>query len=287
METNLPRVFLITSLCAAAACAPSLSSMQPAHVAPKGHAQATVAVEVGVPTGAVGRIIDTGKTLAAAANDGRRPLTSMEKQQLFESGVAVAASPPSFGYHYAFAYTLLDRWELNARWAGDGWRLGSRYQLLRHEDGPFDMVVGAGVARSVFEIPLADYIPVLKVDDFTRWTFDAGVQIGTSRRYFRVWGGPKFHYSRFDMAMRLELPNAAAPDVATFEGSGKYLSGQAGVAFGYRYVFLAVELTVSRLWGSADVTSMINAQGGPDPIARSVDASGYVVFPAFGLIGEF
>ena len=59
------------------------------------------------------------------------------------------------------------------------------------------------------------------------------------------------------------------------------------MAFGYRYVFLAVELTMARLVGSADVTSTVDPQGGPDPIARNVDASGFVIFPAFGLIGEF
>jgi hypothetical protein len=283
---NPSRATLIAALGLSAGCGPSLATLQPAHVAPKGHMQATAAFEVGVPTGTITRIIDTGKTLAEAANS--NDLTPAQEQQLFESGIVVAASPPSFGYHFALAYTVLEGLEVNGRYAGDGWRLGARYQLLRHENGPFDMVIGAGVARSVFEIPLTSYIPILKIDDLTRWTIDVPLQIGTSRPYYRVWGGPKFLYSHLDMAMRLEIPYAQRTDLATFEGRAMYFGGQVGFAIGYRYVFFAVELTMARIVGSADVKTASPPQGGgPDPIARSVDITGFIIYPAFGFIGEF
>src|ERR1022692_2028980 len=86
-----------------AACAPSLATMQPAHVAPKGHFQATAGLEVGIPTGAIVRAIDAGKTLLGAAGQGNpagRPGGAG-----FEAGVNVLASPPSAGPHLALAYT--------------------------------------------------------------------------------------------------------------------------------------------------------------------------------------
>ena len=49
---------------------------------------------------------------------------------------------------------------------------GPATRSSHHEDGPLDLTVGAGVARASFEIPLASYIPILEVDDFTRWTVD-------------------------------------------------------------------------------------------------------------------
>ena len=64
-----------------AGCAPSLATMQPAHVAPKGHVQATAALEVGIPTGTIGTIIDTGK-----------PLSDLAQQQMSLTRIRNASS---------------------------------------------------------------------------------------------------------------------------------------------------------------------------------------------------
>ena len=266
----------------AAGCAPSLATMQPANVAPKGHFQATAAIEIGAPTGTIIKIIDTGRSLSKDVTDAMM-ITPAQEIQIFEAGVNVAASPPSVGYHIALAYTVLDNWEINLRNASGGWRLGTRYQLLHRETGPFDMVLGAGIARAATAIPLADYVPILEIDDFTRYTGDVSLQIGTSRSFYRVWGGPKILYSRFDTAMRLALPSA--PDLASFQGHGIYYGGVGGLAVGYRHVFLALELTVAELSGSADVKTVQTAA--TEPVARNADISGLVFYPAFGLMGEF
>lgn len=258
--------------------------MQPAHVAPKGHFQATAALEIGAPTGTIIKIIDTGKTLSDDVRNGMM-ITAAQEFQIFEAGVNVAASPPSVGYHIALAYTVLDNWEIGLRNAAGGWRLGTRYQFLRHETGPLDMVLGAGIARAATEIPLGDYIPVLEMDDFTRYTGDVSLQIGTSRSFYRVWGGPKILYSRFDTAMRLSFPGVSTPDIATFSGHGIYYGGVGGIAVGYRHVFLALELTIAELSGSADGTVVMTAAN--SPVARSADISGLVFYPTFGLMGEF
>jgi hypothetical protein len=178
---------------------------------------------------------------------------------------------------------VLDNWEVGIRNAAGGWRLGSRYQFLHHETGPLDMVLGVGIARAATPVPLADVIPILDVDDFTRYTGDVSLQIGTSRSFYRVWGGPKLVYSKFDTAMRLSLPSA--PDLASFSGHAIYYGGVGGIAVGYRHVFLALELTVAELSGSADVTAVKTAA--TEPVARNADISGLVFYPTFGLMGEF
>jgi hypothetical protein len=269
----------------AAGCAPSLATMQPAHVAPKGHMQVTAGFEVGIPTGTIGTIIDTGKTLSDAASR-QMSLTPQQERQLFDSGVTVVVSPPAVGYHFAAYYTPIDRFEVGVRYAGAGWRAGARYQLLRHETAPFDMTVGAGVSRSAYEIPLASYIPVLEVDDFTRWTVDVPLQIGTSRQYYRVWAGPKFLYSHFSTAMRLSIPGEPMSDLASFEGHTLYYGGQVGVAVGYRYVFFAVELTLAGLSGRANVQSAPDPRNG-EAVVHDTQISGFIVYPAIGFIGEF
>jgi hypothetical protein len=278
-------VLAVTVLSFAAGCAPSLATMQPAHVAPKGHFQVTTAFEVGIPTGTIGTIIDTGKTISDIAQQ-QMSLTPEQERQLFDSGVTVVVSPPSVGYHFAGYYSPLENFELGLRYAGGGWRFGGRYQLMHHQTDPFDMTIGAGISRSTYEIPLASYIPILEVEDFTRYTVDVPLQIGTSRNYYRVWGGPKFLYSHFSTAIKLSIPGVDTPDLASFEGHTLYYGGQVGFAIGYKYVFLAFELTL------AEVSGRGNVQTAPDPrdgqaVVHNTDISGFIIYPAFGLIGEF
>ena len=280
----MPRVpaalaLALLSVTSATACAPSLATMQPAHVAPKGHYQATAAMEIGVPTGTISRTIDTGQALAEAAAR-QMSLTPDEERRVFEAGVNFLAVPPAIGPQFALAYVPLDRFEVGIRNAGGGWRLGARYQLLNHEDGPFDLTVGIGVSRSTYKIPLASAIPVLDVDDFTRYTIDTPILVGTSRSWFRVWAGPRFLYSSFSTAMRLSIPGMTEVEQASFDGHTTYLGGQGGLALGYRHVFFAVELTLVQAFGRAGVTAATVAE------VRPVDYSGFVVYPTFGIIGE-
>ena len=259
-------------------CAPSLATMQPAHVGPKGTVQFAAAMEIGVPTGTIIETIDTGKTLSSRALNGQT-LTNEDREQLFRAGINWLGSPPQLGPHFAANYAPIDRFEVGLRYAGQGWRVGSRYQFLRHQDGPFDLVVGVGVARSTYTIPLSDVIPVLNVDDFTRWTFDVPILIGTSRSWFETWIGPKLVHSRFGVGMRLDIPNES-PELAHFDGSTTFLGGVGGVAVGYRYLFVAFELTLGHISGSA--TADLTTAG----VARSADLSGMIVYPTVGLIGE-
>jgi hypothetical protein len=273
----------------AAGCAPSLTTMQPAHVAPKGHVQATVGFEVSAPTGTITRLIDTAGPLSTAART--RDLMPAEEQQVFEAGVNMVAVPPSVGYHLAANYVLINNLEIGIRYAGGGWRLGGRYQILHRETGPFDLTFGMGVARSAYKIPLVDKIPILEVEDFTRYTIDvAPLQIGTSRSWFRLWAGPKFLYSRFSTTLRASIPFVSAIDLASFEGHTIYYGGQGGVALGYRYLFFAIELTMAKISGTGTVNVAalpLPRDGSTTPIARDADLSGFVIFPTFGLIGEF
>ena len=280
----MPRVpatlaLALLALTSATACAPSLATMQPAHVAPKGHFQGTAAMEIGVPTGTLSRTIDTGQALAEAAAR-QMSLTPDEERRVFEAGVNFLAVPPAIGPQLALAYVPVDCFEVGIRNAGGGWRLGARYQLLNHEEGPFDLTVGVGVSRSTYEIPLASAIPVLDVDDFTRYTIDTPILVGTSRSWYRVWAGPRFLYSRFSTAMRLSIPGTTEVERASFDGYTIYLGGQGGLALGYRHLFFAVELTLVQAFGRAGVTAATVAE------TRPVDYTGFVVYPTFGIIGE-
>ena len=260
-------------------CAPSLATLQPAHVAPRGHLQVTAGLEVAVPTGTLVSAVDAGRALSRSARS--QTLSAEEQGRLFDAGVTFAASPVAVGPHFALSYGLYDRTEVGLRYSGDAWRLGGRYQLLAHEQDPLDMVVGLGVSRAATAVPVGDVIPVLSVDDFTRWTTDLSLLVGTSRSWFRVWAGPKLVYTTFDTSLRADL-YMNEQELARFHGHGAYYGGQGGVALGYRKLFLGVELTLMELSGTASTSATTLPNGG-----RSTDISGFVVYPAFALMGEF
>jgi hypothetical protein len=261
----------------AVGCAPSLSTFQPAHVAPKGHFSAEVGLEGGVPVGAFSDLIDAGRTLADAGKN--RMLTSDEKWKIFDAGVNLALTMPSIGPHFGVAYTPLDRLEVAVRYAGSAWRGGARYQLLDHTTGPFDLTVGLGVSRFTYEFPISDQIPVLKLDDFSRWQLDVPILVGTSRDWFRVWAGPKLLLTTFETQLTLSLPNDTT--LARFDGNAGAFGGQAGFAIGYRRLFFAVELTLAEAFGTAHLTAPLL-----NPMTHDTNVSSFTIFPAFGLMGE-
>jgi hypothetical protein len=262
-------------------CAPSLSTFQPAHVAPKGHFTAEAGVEGGLPVGAITTVIDKGKMLAEKAKN-NEALTDDEKWQIFDAGVNLVLTMPSIGPHVLVGYTPLDRFEVSLRYAGSAWRGGARYQILDHTTGPFDFTVGVGVSRFAYQFPISDQIPLLKLEDFTRWQLDVPILVGTSRDWFRVWGGPKFLITSFSTQLTLDIPGVA-PTLAKFDGTAGAIGGQGGVALGYRKLFLAFELTLAEAFGTAHLSSMPVL----NPPTHDTKVSSFTIFPSIGLMGEF
>ena len=262
-------------------CAPSLSTFQTAAVPPKGHFAVAAGFEGSLPVGTLLDAVDTGKDLGGKVERGET-LTTDEKWRMFDAGMQLLLSPPSAGYHLSAAYVPVERWEVSLRYAGSALRLGTRYQLLDRATGPFDMSAGIGVSRFTYALPISDYIPVLKIDDFTRWQIDVPVLIGMQNRFFRFWAGPRFVATFFDTAMRLDL-GAADVVLASMSGNAYYLGGQSGIGLGYRWIFLAFELTVTEMVGHAQV----NAPAITDAPSRDLALSGLVIYPSIGLMGEF
>ena len=280
-ERPVPRPSLIAVLTLLGGCAPSLSTFQTAAVPPTGHFSAAVGWEGSIPVGPLYDAYSTGKDVLQKAEAGQT-LTSAEKWQGFDAGMQLLLSPPSVGYHLSLAYVPWKRLEVSLRYAGSALRLGTRYQLLERATGPFDMSVGLGVSRFTYAVPIADYVPILKMNDFTRWQLDVPVLIGMQNRWFRTWIGPRFVATFFDADLSLDL-QVEERVLASMSGHAYYVGGQGGIGFGYRWIFLAFELTITQLMGSArfDAPSMT------DSPSHTTDLSGLVIYPTLGLMGEF
>jgi hypothetical protein len=67
--------------------------------------------------------------------------------------------------------------------------------------------------------------------------------------------------------------------VAEAAGRGAYLGAQGGAAVGYRWLFVAMELTVVRLVGNAHI----------DVFGRRTDADTgtWIIYPGIAVLGEF
>jgi hypothetical protein len=141
------------------------------------------------------------------------------------------------------------------------------------------MTVGLGVARFTYQFPLSDQIPVLKLDDFSRWQIDVPLLIGTAHDFFRVWIGPKLLMTWFETQLTLDIPQQIS--VARFDGHATYLGGQGGLALGYKHAFVAFELTIAEAYGTATASITNFAQA-----SHTTSISTLIVYPSVGLMLE-
>jgi hypothetical protein len=273
---------LLLLLLAATGCATSLSGFQPAHVAPKGHLTAEFGWDVSVPVGTIVRAIDAGKNLVDAANN--RSLNDAERRQLIEAGANVLLNPPAVVTHAGLTYVPFTAWELGVRWSPGAWRGGVRHQLLEQGRHGVDFTAGLALSRFTAEFGLGDTLEkVLHVDDFTRWNLDVPLVVGKHGDWYRLWGGPRLLFSRFDTALSLHLPQTPSSPAevvaASVEGSATYVGAQGGFALGYRYLFVGFELTLVQLISGAHLELAGQRQ--------DVDLGGLIIYPGIALMGEF
>jgi len=279
--SRLPRASCCLVLLATfAGCATSLSTFQPAHIAPKGHVSAQAGIDIALPVSTFTRTIDAAKTLANAGNE--RKLTEDEQLQLLDAGATVALSPPGAVTHLAITFTPLERLEVGIFKASAAWRLGVRRQVLEQDSDGVDLTVGLGAQRFAYEFPVGDVIPGIEIEDFVRWNFDLPITLGRHGDFFRVWAGPHFAATSYDTHLKVN-GGMVGQDLAGIEGSGFYAAGTAGGALGYKKLFLAFELTIARYFGVASLSATLPR----GTRSSDVDLGTWVVFPGLALLGEF
>jgi hypothetical protein len=264
-----------------AGCAPALSSFTPAHVAPKHHVQGELGFDVSVPTGSITDVIQLGKTLNNAAHD--RELTDEEQRKLFRAGAGLALNPPSLVPHVGAAYTLVDHFEVGGRLTPGAWRLGARYQLLEQALQGLDGSVGLGGGHYSYEFPISDQIPLLSLEDFSRWQIDVACLVGKHGDWYRVWGGPRLLFSFYGTELTFDQPSIPGMSLehkvlASLDGTGTYVGGQLGGALGYKHVFLGFELTMAKFWTNASLT--IQGQ------KTETKLQSFIVYPGVALMLE-
>jgi hypothetical protein len=275
------KVLFLAAAAATAGCAPALSSFTPAHVAPKKHVQAELGMDVSIPTGTLVRAIDASSAVVAAAK--QRELSEEEKRKLTHAAIALLLNPPSVTPHLGVGYTVVDHLEINGRYSVGTLRLGMRYQLMARSEGDgIDMTAGLGIGRYTYEFPVSDQLEVIVVDDFERWQVDVPFQVGGHDDYHRWWAGPRLMATKFDTGIH-GVAEPLAPFFLTYDGYSVLAGAQFGVAVGYKKIFFGIELTLAELW----LRSKIRAAAGTSYGETRLDLESFIIYPGFGLLGEF
>lgn len=262
-----------------AGCAPALSSFTPAHVPARHHLQAEAGLDVSIPT-QIADIVDEGVSLAARARN--RELTDEEQRRLFRAGMALALDPPSVVTHLGVGYTLLDRFEINGRLSSGAWHLGGRYQFLDQLLHGVDGTLAIGGGHYSYEFPISDQIPLIELEDFSRWQVDASFLVGRRGDWYRYWAGPRALFSTYGTELTFDQPAVGLGEdkrvLASIDGTSAYVGGQLGGALGYKKVFLGLELTCVKFWSTADIKILDRS--------TQVKVPSFIVYPGLALMFE-
>jgi hypothetical protein len=274
----------------AAGCAPALSTMQPATVAPYKSVDAGMGYGVSVPVAGITRSVGTARENVDRTQEGE-PLSDGDRDDIIKTSLGLALNPPSLGSQYRIGYGILEGTEVELRYALSAWRLGARYQVVKPEV-PAGLAVsaGLGVSRYVFSLGVPSYLkPIVDVDDFTRYDIDVPVLFGASHEVFHVWGGPKlvasFMSAGIDVCTQIDTDSKECTErsKASIDGRAFYLAGQAGGAIGYKYVWVAAELTAAYV----DVQATAKIQSGDIDEKRRFQFGDVILYPLVGVIVRY
>jgi hypothetical protein len=268
----------IALLPCALGCSSVLSTFTPAPTTPPGSVRGAAALGVNVPVGDLTDLADRGDTIAEKSLAGGT-LTRAEQDELVESALALSLDPPSATGELQGRYGVADAFDVGVRVAtAVTARIDGRWQFLKsQEQGAFAGSVGLGLAyyARTFEIPNADIEQIVGVAELTRFELDVPLLFGWSGDIGHVWFGPKLVANTYTADVELAFfQNEIVQGSAS--GTSFFFGGLLGGAVGYKYAWLAFELTILDLSSSASVESNVyNAD---------LSFGGIVLYPALGVI---
>lgn len=261
------RLPLIASLLAGwlcAGCATTLSNHQTAKPVAPGHVQIGGGAGLYVPLGSVGSAIGAGITQArkaadAAANHQQYTVSQADQQDLLTAGIALAVLPPSTAFEVSIRTGLFENMDVGLRYSVNAVRLDTKFRFFHMDDGPdvppdsqrsFDVALGLGGSRYLFNNPVIDALEYVQLGDFSRWDLEVPLtvsyEIGEIARFY---GGLRYLYSRTSMDEKLVNTSEQASNITGLDLTlpevvhMHFIGATAGVMVGYKYVFLILELT--------------------------------------------
>lgn len=268
----------ILAMSLAMGCAPALSTFTPAAVTPGPvRFRGALAMGASVPVGQVSDLIDTAETLSTRLN-ANEMLSDADRQRLYNSIAGLVVSPPGASPEMHVRMGLGHRADIGFRTTFSDYRLDGRYQLLESAHAPFDLSVGLGLSMTRVAFPLGDALePAVSADGFSAYAVEVPVLAGWSGRFGAFWFGPKVLLRSFSSAIQVRTTGDTY-EAMSLDGRSVYGGGQIGGMLGFRWVFLAFELSVMGMSSTGSV------QVGNGAYRAGLDFGGLVIAPTVGLV---
>ncbi|PTL85673.1 hypothetical protein [Vitiosangium sp. GDMCC 1.1324] len=262
------RSLLLLALLMGTGCASTLSSMQTAKPLARGQFQVSGAMGVFVPASQIVTLVDEGIQQGKAIkksidNDQRYELSEQDAQRLLGVGMALAVAPPGTANELMVRAGLLESNRLDAglRLSSTSVRLDTKLRLAHGGDPDdsllpdyrrhsYDLAIGVGVARHIFNSYVLDALEIVKIDEFSRWDVEVPVYLSMDLGdIFKVYAAPKYIFSHTSLDAKLVDYSLAGKDVSGFDltlpasVSSHFYGASMGLALGYKYVHVYAEIT--------------------------------------------
>jgi len=259
-------------------CAPVLSTFTPAAVTPGPlHFRGSLGVGASVPVGPISDLIDTVEASDARV-EGGGSLSRADSERLYDAVAGVILAPPGASPEAQARVGLGRGVDVGIRTTFGDFRVDGRYQLLRSESrAPFDLSVGLGLSWGGFSYPVSSVSGVLDIEDYRRLAVEIPVLAGWSGRFGAFWFGPKVLANSYRTAIAVRTGSDTV-EALRLEGATLYAGGQIGGMIGYRWIFLAAELTVMGMTGGAEINV------GNGAYRSNPSFGGLVVAPTVGVV---
>jgi hypothetical protein len=282
---------------ASSGCATTLSTLQTAEVIDVGQVQVTGGAGVYAPLGPVVTLVDQGiqqvKTLDEARRSGQPyTLSEQAQQELLTAAIALAVMPPSPGWEVSIRTGVWpERIDVGLRYSLSALRLDAKYQLLHRGQAdqppgagrrPFDLAIGFGVSRYIFDNPVLELLDYVQLGEFSRWDLEvpllASIPAGD---VLQLYGGLRYVFSASSLDAKLtgyalQASNASGMDLSLPSTVHTHYAGAAaGVEVGYRWVHAMAELNAGY--------TVCN----PILFGRRRRLGGLTVYPAVGISLKF
>ena len=257
---------VVSLLLLSTGCATNLSSLQTARPIKRGQVEVQGGLgayaNLGPMVALVGEAIHhAGKAKEAAENQTTYEVTEEEIERAAVAGIGIAIFPPSQGWQIAARTGVLEEnMDVGFRYSGNALRFDTKYRYYhwgeKREEIPdykrpsIDLAVGLGVSKFTFDNPVFKALEYIRLDDFSRWDIDATLYSSFDfGDIFKLYLNPKYLWSRtsFDPTLvniSKQATNIAGTDLRLPSTVLMHFVGMSvGVAAGYKYAHLYVELT--------------------------------------------
>lgn len=281
MGSMIRRTSWVALALSLSACSTSMTQLQTARTLAPGQVQVQGGLSVPISTTVIGSLVDLGGTLGTRfteAEQANRPITREEEQQALETGMALVLFHPGVMPELGGRIGVLPRLDVGLTYGGTLVKADAKLQLVRQEDA-LDLALvgtyvhhlgyGGSVLKSTYSI-----LEFLQLGDYTR--NDLGVGLLASGEWndvFAAYGGVRYLASLVSLDTDLQrVESSTGAGHTELSPTLHTLSGTAGLMVGYKYVFLAAELTVARVIAKSEI------------LGAERDYSGWIIAPSVGLV---